>query len=161
MKALQTRGAKFRAETEIVIIRHVAIGILPWIKTTSLRLGTNLATRAIFDMLRQMRSPAKSQRKVVQRISCFIEKVWTIGLCVSQDPHPRKSKQRNEVKLGSNHTVKLSRSTWHQIKKSGKERVHREEFFKSVNLMNVVLARPGLRRSHKRKPRTKKAAPTE
>ena len=75
MKALQTRGAKFRAETDIVTIRHVAIGILPWIKTTSLRLDTNLATHAIFDMLRQMRIPAKSQRKVVRRISCFIEKV--------------------------------------------------------------------------------------
>ena len=38
MKALQTKAAKFRADTEIVIIRHVAIGILPYVKTKCLRL---------------------------------------------------------------------------------------------------------------------------
>ena len=67
MKALQTKGAKFRVDTDIVIIRHVAIGILPYVNTTSLRLDANLATSAFFDVLRQMRSPAKSQRKVVRK----------------------------------------------------------------------------------------------
>ena len=67
MKALQTEGAKFRADTEIVIIRHVANGTLPCIETTSLRLDATLATGAIFDILRQMRSPEKSQRKVVRK----------------------------------------------------------------------------------------------
>ena len=47
--------------------------------------------------------------------------------CVSQDSHPRKSIPREEGKLGSNHTVKLPKGTWHQGKKIGKERVHREE----------------------------------
>ena len=60
MKALQTKGAKFRAD--IVIIRHVAVGILPFVKTTSLRLDANVATSAIFDMLRQMRSPASPKK---------------------------------------------------------------------------------------------------
>ena len=67
MKALQKKVAKFRADTEIVTIRHDAIGILPCVKSTSLKLDANLATSAIFDMLRQMRSPVKSQRKVVRK----------------------------------------------------------------------------------------------
>ena len=67
MKALQTKGAAFRADTEIVIIRHVFFGILPHVQTTSLRLDAHVATSAIFDILRQMRSPAKSQTKVVRK----------------------------------------------------------------------------------------------
>ena len=65
--ALQTQGAKFRADTENVTIRHVAIGILPYVKTTSLRLDANMTTSALFDMLRLRRSPAKSQGKVVRK----------------------------------------------------------------------------------------------
>ena len=45
--------------------------------------------------------------------------------------------------------------------KNAGERVHREASFKSVNLMSVVLAHPGLRRGHKTKPRTKKDAPAD
>ena len=80
MKALQTKGVKFRACTEIVIIRHGAIGILPCVKNYKSE-DANSATSAIFDMLRQMRGPAKSERKVVQTM---------LLNCVSQDPHPRK-----------------------------------------------------------------------
>ena len=40
--------------------------------------------------------------------------------CVSPDLHPRKSILRKEAKLGSNHTVKFSRSTWHHKKKERK-----------------------------------------
>ena len=64
MKALQIKGAKFIADTEIVIILHVVIGILPYVKTTSLRVDASMATSANFDKMRQMRSPARSQRKV-------------------------------------------------------------------------------------------------
>ena len=61
MKALRAKGAKFRADTEIVMIRHLAIGILPYVETIF------LATCAFSDMLRQRRSPAKSPRKVVRK----------------------------------------------------------------------------------------------
>ena len=33
-KALQIKGTRFHADTEIVTIRHVVIGILPYVKTT-------------------------------------------------------------------------------------------------------------------------------
>ena len=36
--------------------------------------------------------------------------------CVSQDSHPSKSIQRKGRRLGSNHTVKFSKGTWHHIK---------------------------------------------
>ena len=39
--------------------------------------------------------------------------------------------------------------------------VHREESFQSVNFMSVAVARPRLRRSHKRKPCNKKDALAE
>ena len=35
--------------------------------------------------------------------------------CVSQDSYPRKSILRESGKLGTNHAVKLSKGTWHQI----------------------------------------------
>ena len=35
---------------------------------------------------------------------------------VSQDSYPRKSIQREERKLGSQHAVKFSKGTWHRIK---------------------------------------------
>ena len=45
MKALSSdKRAKFRAETEIVIIRHAFFGVLPFVKTTSLRLDAHLTT---------------------------------------------------------------------------------------------------------------------
>ena len=36
--------------------------------------------------------------------------------CVSQDSYPRKSILRESGKLGSKHTVKFSKGTWHQMK---------------------------------------------
>ena len=42
MKALQTKGAKFRAGTNIVKTCHVNFGIIPCVKTTNLRLDVNM-----------------------------------------------------------------------------------------------------------------------
>ena len=67
MKALQTKGATFRADTEIVIIRHVAVGLLPCVTTTSLRPDAYMEENVSSDTLRLMRSPAKSQTKVVRK----------------------------------------------------------------------------------------------
>ena len=45
---------------------HVNCGIFPYVRITGLKKDAYMATNAIFDMLRQRKSPAKSQRKVVQ-----------------------------------------------------------------------------------------------
>ena len=66
-KALHTKGARFRADTENVIMCHVVFGILPCVKTTSLRLDARLATNVFSDMLRRRRSPARSERNVVRK----------------------------------------------------------------------------------------------
>ena len=88
MKALQTKEAKFRADTEIVIVRHVAIGILPCDKTTSLRLDANLATSAIFDTLRQI-EPSKKSKKGGAKGSVALSKESIQLGCVPQDSHQR------------------------------------------------------------------------
>ena len=92
MKALQTKGAKFIADTEFFIIRHVVIGILPYVKTTSLSGSRQImATSAIFDMLRQMKSPAKSQRKVVQKDQLLYGRSLHNWVVYLKDSYPRKS----------------------------------------------------------------------
>ena len=45
--------------------RHVKFGILPCVKTASLRPDANMEEHVSSDMLRLRRSPARSQRKVV------------------------------------------------------------------------------------------------
>ena len=71
-----------------------------------------------------------------------------VGLCVPRSP-PNKSILRKEKKLGSNHAVKFSKARG-TTKKIGKERVHREASFKSVNLTSAIRALPDLRRGYKR-----------
>ena len=69
-EALIEHGAKFRAEIsfeESVRTRHVVIGTLPRVSTTSLNPGANLVKNVIFDMLRLKRIPARSRRKVVRK----------------------------------------------------------------------------------------------
>ena len=67
MKALQTKGAKFRADTKIVRTCHVNVGTFPCVKTTSLRPNALMEEHVSSDMLRLKKSPAKSQRKVVRK----------------------------------------------------------------------------------------------
>ena len=108
-KALQTKGTKFRANAEIAIIRHVVFRILPYVKTTSLRLDAHLATNASSDMLRRRRSPARSH-KVVRKDQLLTRRsLYNWVVCVFQDSHPRKSILREGGKLASNHTVKFSK----------------------------------------------------
>ena len=89
---------------------------------TSPRLDAHLATKAISDMLRRRRCPARSQRKVggargsVALLKESIQLGW-----VSQDSCPRKSILREQGKLGSKHAVKFSQGTWHQIKIRGRK----------------------------------------
>ena len=106
---------------------------------------------------RLVEAEGKAQQKVkerwCERISCLVEGVCTFGLCVSrflfEEIH---STEKRKIGL-------KSRAPGTKLK-FGK-RVHSEELSKSVNFKSVVLARPGLRRGHKRRPCTKKDAPAE
>ena len=118
----------------------MVIGILPYVKTTSPRPDAYLymEENVSSDMLRLRRSPAKVKERCCERISCIIEGVCSVGLCISfsNRESPLCVKKR---KLGSEHAVKFSKVTWHQIEIL-ERRVHRRELSTSVNLMSVVLA---------------------
>ena len=128
-------------------------------KLQSLRVDANMAISAIFDMLGQMRSPAKSQRKVVRKDQLhYWRSPHNLG-CVSQDSYPRKSFLRRDLKNWDRNTSSNSPKAPGTKSKFGKEMVHRKELFKRVSLMGVVLARLSLmRRGHKRKLCTKNDA---
>ena len=64
------------------------------------------------------RKPNKKSKKGAAKGSVAILKESTQLGCVSQDSCPRKSFLRELGKLGSKHTVKFSKGTWHQIKNS-------------------------------------------
>ena len=67
-KALRVQAAEFRADIgESVRTRHVIIGTLPCVRITSMNPDATMATDAISDMMRRMRCPAKSRRKVVRK----------------------------------------------------------------------------------------------
>ena len=64
--------------------RHVIFGILPCVKTTSLRLDANLEENVSSDMLRLRRSQQEVKERWCERVSCSVEGVYTIGLCISR-----------------------------------------------------------------------------
>ena len=65
-------------------------------------------------LFRLVESEGKPSKKSKGTVAILKESIQ-LG-CVSQDSYLRKSIQRKSGKLGSNHTVKLSKGTWHHIK---------------------------------------------
>ena len=61
----------------------------------------------------------KSKKSGVTASVALLKESFRLG-CVSQDHPPKKSILREVGKLGSNHTVKFSKGTWHR-RKSGKK----------------------------------------
>ena len=151
-RALHTKGAKFHADSEFVKTRHLSFGILPCVRTTSLKKDVYMATHAISDMLRPKESAAKRSKKSGAKGSVAMLKESTQLGCVSQDSYPRKTILR-EPKHPSNSPKAPGTKL-----KFGKERVHREELSKSVHLMSVVLARQILGKDHMRRPRCARKA---
>ena len=85
MKALQTKGARLSADTEIVIIRYVVFGILPFVKSSSLRLDEKFGNKCFFRHVEAEEKPSKKSKKGgAKGFSCLIKGVFTIGLCVSR-----------------------------------------------------------------------------
>ena len=91
-------------------------------------------------MLRLKKSPAKSQRKVVRKDQLHHSRSlynWIVYLKILILENLLSVKKG---KLGSKHAENFSRALAPN-KNFGKERVHREELSKSVNLMSVVTAK--------------------
>ena len=119
-KARQIKEARFDPDTSFVNMRRVSFGIFPCVRTTSLKKVVDMVTNAISDTVGQKRRPTKRSKKGAAKRSVAILKESIHSGCVSQDSYPRKSILRESGKLGSKHTVKFSKSTWHQIKYPGK-----------------------------------------
>ena len=66
-------------------------------------------------MLRLMKGPAKSQRKVVRTDQLHYWRSHTIWLCISRFSS-EKIKAALKGKLGPRHAVKFPKGAWHQIK---------------------------------------------
>ena len=77
---------------EVVRIRRVIVGILPYVKITNLNRNANSATSASSDILRLTDSPVKSRRKVVEKDQWPCEGSQTHLGCVFQDTEPPQSK---------------------------------------------------------------------
>ena len=116
------------------------IGILPKVNITNLNRDANSAKRAYSGTLRLTVSRAKKQKKSGGKGSVATLKNSKQLGCVVQEKEPAKSQsilQKSTKFLGSKRSVHFSKGTLHHVK-IGKERVHRKELFRSVNLMSVV-----------------------
>ena len=122
--------------------------------------GCTYGNRCYFRHVEADGVPSKKvEERWCERISCLIKVVPTIGLCVSRFPSEKIcSTERRKFWIKSRRQILQG---YVAPNKNSGERVHREASFKSVNLMSVVIAHPGLRRGHKTKPRTKKDAPAD
>ena len=58
----------------------------------------------------------KAEEKWCERVSCFIQELYTNWLCVSRNLSRREDILRKTGKLRSNCTVTFSKGTWHHIK---------------------------------------------
>ena len=129
-------------------IRHVDSGILPCVKTTSLRPDAYVAKNADSDMLRLRRSPAKKQRKVVRKDQLHYRRSlhnWVVCLKILIRENLFYVKKED----WDQNTPSNSPRAPGTKEKFGKERVHCEESSQSVNLMSVVFARPNSEKDHK------------
>ena len=130
-------------------IRHVVTGILPCENYKS-ETGCMYGKRCHFRHVEAEETPSKKSKNGVAKGSVALFKESSQLGCVSRDSHPRKSILRKEGKLGFESRRQLLQGHEAPTKKYGKERVHREGSFKSVNLMSAILALRSLRRGHKR-----------
>ena len=77
--------------------------------------GCTFGNKCFFRHVEAEQKPSKESKKGGAKGSLASLKESTQLGCVSRDSYPRKFFQREKENLGSNHAVKISRSTWHQI----------------------------------------------
>ena len=118
-RKILTREVTLCVEIKIRKKRRIIFGIFSCVKIPHLKKDTYMATNAI-SVMRQKERPAKSQRKVAQRIISDTEGVHTSGLCISRFL-TEKSILRELGKWGSKHAVKFSEATCDQTQNSGRK----------------------------------------
>ena len=115
-KVLLEQEAELGGDTsqgESVRIRRVFCGTLR-VSITSLNRDAHVVT-SVDSTLRLTGSPVKKSKITGGKGSvASLQESFPLG-CVSQDSHPRKSMQRKEGNLGSDHAVSFSKGTWHHM----------------------------------------------
>ena len=106
---------------EIAQTRPVIISIFPCVKLTSQYRYSNSATNVNPDMLRLVGSPVRSRRKVVGRINCFTEGVYTIGLRVFGYRATEEVYSTEELKIGTKLHRQVLQGRMAHEKNSGKK----------------------------------------
>ena len=120
-----------------------------------------MARSVVFDMLRQKRSPAKKSKKCGAKGSvAILKELLTIEVCVSRSPSDNIYSTENR-NIGIESRRQILQRHMASFINSWKERVRPEGSFRSVNLISVILARPGLRRGHERSLCNMKDAPSK
>ena len=104
--------------------------------------------------------PSKKSKKSGGRnpLPCWRSSyTWVVCLKITIRENLFYGKKENWNQITPSNSPRVRGTT----SKFGKERVHREELFKSVNFMSAIRALPDLRKEHKTKRCTKKDAPAE
>ena len=115
-KGLLEKDVELRADISLKESRPVIFGTVPLFYNSVL--GCNYGEKCRF---RHVEADGQKSKKsgVKDQLALLLESIQLV--CVSQDCHPRKSVPREEGKLGSNHTVKFPKGTWHHFSNSGKK----------------------------------------
>ena len=111
MKALRTKGAKFRAVTNIVKKQSCNFGHRPECQNYKSEAGCNFGRTCFFRYVEDEEMSSKKSKKGGAKGSVAIMKESAQLGCVSQDSYPRKYILCGKGKLGS----QFSKGTWHQI----------------------------------------------
>ena len=141
---------------ESVRIRRVFCGTLR-VSITSLNRDANMATNVDSDTLRLMGSPEKSRRELVEKDQlphCRSLYHWVVCLKILIRENLCNGKREIWDQITPSVSPRARGTTW----KLGKERVHRQATFRSVNLTSAIRALPDVRKERKTKPCTRKDA---
>ena len=114
-RRILAREVRFCVEIKIVTTRRESFASSRVSELQVRKKVVFMAINADSDMLRNTWSPTRSRKQGGAKGSVAVLKEATQLGCVSQDSYPRKSILRESGKLGTNHAVKLSKGTWHQI----------------------------------------------
>ena len=122
--------------------------------------GCKYGDKCRFAHVEAEEKPSKKSKKGGAKGSVALLKESIRWGCVSPDSHPRNlfcGKKEYCDRITPFHSPRARGTT----QKTGKERVHREASFKSLNVTSAIRALPDLRTGHKTKSCTKQDAPAE
>ena len=168
MKALQTKGAKFRADTENCNNPSCSCWHPPVCLNYKSETGCKFGNKCDFRHVEADKKPSRKSKKGGAKGPVALLKESTQLCCVSQDSFRQNLFYVKKENWTKSHRQILQKHLAQNENSGRKGSIAYELFkrslcklFKSVNLMSVVLARQNSRTDHMRGPCNKKDAPAE